>query len=175
VLASLLAIVGFRGIVWPTTASSPPRLAAASASPTPRDTAQAGASVMIREGRSVAEYEILLAEGEKAVGAIVRTELVCQPITQMTLRVTQTPNPALERVADGEHRVAAAECRWSDGGRTAEFFLVIPPGLAQAFTAIPEKEMNFVPRRKVAVQVEWLGRSEALSLRTAGVLLAIDS
>jgi hypothetical protein len=51
---------------------------------------------------------------------------------------------------------------------------VIPSDLAAAFTAIPEEEMSFVLRRKVAARVEWLGRSDALSLRTAGILYALD-
>lgn len=176
VASSLLAIVGFRGIVWPTTRTppSPTRLEAIAVPASAEGGTPTTAPTNTRDGRSVSEYEILLAEGESALGQVVRTDLYCQTISQMSLRQSPTTGHRLNEVADSEGRVGVAECRWGDASRGADFFLVIPSDLAASFTEIPEEEMSFVLRRKVAARVEWLGRSEALSLRTAGILRALD-
>jgi hypothetical protein len=130
-----------------------------------------------RTAYTLAEFEQLLAEGETAVGQVVRTELFCGSITPVTVRQgdNANANPTLVSLTDSQGRVGGAECRWSDEARNSDFLLVIPSGLAEEFARMPEVEMNFVRRRRVPAQVEWLGRSEELSLRTAGVLRAIES
>jgi hypothetical protein len=134
---------------------------------------QSGPVVPTREAYSPAQYERLLAEGEDAVGEIVRTELFCGSINPVAVRDTDRPHPGLVALADADGRVAAAECRWSRESRSSDFLLVVPPDLAEEFARAPEVELNFVRRRQVRAHVEWLGRSEALSLRNAGVLREI--
>src|SRR5690606_26796978 len=106
-----------------------------------------------REATSLAHLEILLAEGESAVGQIVRTELYCQSITPIAVRSTDRGWGALDGIVDAEGRVGGAECRWSDESRSSDFLLVIPPELAERFTAMPEIEMNFVLRRRVPARI----------------------
>ncbi len=179
VLASLLATAGLRAL------DSSPEAGATQAAimepdagaSTPAMTARtiAAASPAARDAPTLAHFEILLAEGESAVGQIVRTELYCQSIAPVAVRSTRGGQGAgLAGIIDAEGRVGGSECRWSDESRSSDFLLVIPPDLAGAFTAMPEIEMNFVLRRRVRAQVEWLGRSDPLSRRTAGVLRAIE-
>lgn len=126
-----------------------------------------------REAFTLAQYERLIAEGEGAVGEIVRVELYCGSIIPVTVRESDRAEPALLALAEGSGRVAGAECRWSQEGRSSDFLLVVPADLAEEFARAPEVELNFVRRRRIPAHVEWLGRSEALSLRTAGVLREI--
>jgi len=126
-----------------------------------------------RDATTIAQYETLLAEGDAAVGQILRTELYCGSVMPITVRASTTPNPAIAGLIDGEGRVGGAECRWSSEARSSDFLLVIPPDLAEEFARMPEVELNFVMRRRLSAYVEWLGRSEDLSLRTAGVLREI--
>jgi hypothetical protein len=126
-----------------------------------------------REAFTVAQYERLLAEGDAAAGEIVRTELFCGSLSPTSIRETERTYPALLQLADSEARVAAAECRWSAQARTSDFLLVVPPDLAEEFARAPEVELNFVRRRRINAHVEWIGRSDALALRNAGVLREI--
>jgi hypothetical protein len=128
-----------------------------------------------RNAYTIGEYEQLQAEGQNAVGQVVRTELFCNSLTPVTVRLGEGANPSLVSLADSEGRVGGAECRWSAESRSSDFLLVIPSGMAEEFARMPEVELNFVRRRRVPAQVEWLGRSEELSLRTAGILRGIDS
>ena len=115
-----------------------------------------------------------VSEGDGAVGQLIRTELFCEPLTPVSVRDVTPPSNALVGLIDGEGRVGGAECRWGTEARSEDFLLVIPPQLAEEFARMPEVEVSFVRYRRVAAQLEWLGRSEDLSLRTAGVLRAID-
>lgn len=142
---------------------------ALSAEPEVRATAPAAT----REAFTVAQYEGLIAEGENAVGDIVRTELVCGSITAIATRDVEGPNETLASLTDQNGRVAGAACSWSREDRSGDFLLIIPPELAVEFARAPEVELNFVRRRIIPADVEWLGRSESLSLRTAGILRAI--
>lgn len=124
----------------------------------------------VREAYSVADFETLIAEGDRAVGQVVRADLFCGSIASRQVRDIAGVNPALQQLADADGRVGGAECQWGREGRTAEILLVVPPALAAEFASAPEEEINFLRRRRVGAQLEWLGRSEALSLRYAGVL-----
>jgi hypothetical protein len=127
----------------------------------------------VREGFTAADYQTLIAEGDRAVGQIVRTDLYCTSITSTQVRDIEGINPALAALADSDGRVGGAECRWGREDRSAELLLIVPPNLAGDFASGPEVELNFVRRREVPAQLEWLGRSEALSLRYAGVLRGV--
>jgi hypothetical protein len=139
----------------------------------PAPTAALARPSAIREVYTVAEFEGLLAEGDAAVGQTIRTELYCGSISQVTVRSTQTVNPSIAQLAGTDGRVAAAECRWSRDSLSSELLLVVPPNLAEDFARAPEVEINFVTRRQVPAEIEWLGRSEELSLRNAAVLRLI--
>jgi hypothetical protein len=124
----------------------------------------------VRDAYDVADYETLIAEGDRAVGQIVRADLFCGSIASRQVRDIEGINAALMALADADGRVGGAECQWGREGRTAEILLVVPPTLAAEFASTPEEEINFVRRRRVGAHIEWLGRSEALALRYAGVL-----
>jgi hypothetical protein len=70
-----------------------------------------------------------------------------------------------------EGRVPAAECKWGPAGEAQRenFLLLVPPALAGEFAATPVVTDAFVERHRVVAELEWVGRSKALALRTAGV------
>ncbi|MEX2569714.1 MAG: hypothetical protein WD737_00310 [Gemmatimonadota bacterium] len=124
----------------------------------------------VRDARTLAEFEALIAGGDRAVGQVVRAEIFCGSIGALAVREIEGMNPALGALADADGRVAAAECRWSREARASNFVLVVPPALAEDFASAPLVEINFVRRRRIPAHLVWLGRSEALALRYAGVL-----
>lgn len=126
-----------------------------------------------REASTIAQFESLVAEGEAAVGETVQTELYCSSIMPVTMREVDQADPRLVQLADAENRVPAAECRWGREARSSDFLLVVPAQLAADFARAPEVELNFVRRRRVPATVLWLGRSDALSVRIAGILTGI--
>jgi hypothetical protein len=128
-----------------------------------------------RDAYTLAQFERLLTEGNEATSQIVRTELYCESITPVNVRETTPPDPVLASLMDGDGRVGGAECRWGPEARSEDFLLVVPSELAEEFARMPEVEVNFVRYRRVPASVEWLGRSEALSLRIAGVLRDIPA
>ena len=128
-----------------------------------------------RDAFTLAQFEELLAEGNEATGQIVRTELYCESITPVNVRETTPPDPLLATLVDGDGRVGGAECRWGPEARSEDFLLVIPSELAEEFARMPEVELNFVRYRQVPASIEWLGRSDALSLRISGVLRDIST
>jgi hypothetical protein len=131
----------------------------------------------VRTAFGSADFEQLVAEGSEAVGQRVRTELYCSPITQVSIRETAGMPPALAVVADTATRVPAAECKWGrrrGEARREDFLLVVPTEFAGTFGQAPLVEDGFVRRKRVVAEVEWIGRSEALALRTAGVLRRMD-
>lgn len=127
----------------------------------------------VRDANSLGAFEALIAEGDRAVGEMVRVDLYCGSIGGVGVRDVRGAHPALEALADADGRVSAAECRWSSDARSSDLMLVVPPSLVSDFAAAPEVEMNFVRRREIPAHVEWLGRSEALSLRYSGILREI--
>ena len=135
--------------------------------------APAHPSAATREIYTAAEFEGLLAEGDAAVGQTIRTELYCGSISQVTIRQVEPMNQSLAQLAGADGRVAAAECRWTRDGLAAEMLLIVPPALAEDFARAPEIEINFVNRRRVPAEIEWLGRSGELSLRNAAILRLI--
>ena len=138
-------------------------------------TAAAGAAV--RDAYGAAGFEALLAEGEAATGQRVRTTLYCEPIRSVGLRrdADVVVHGAIAESADAAGRVPAAECRWGDESSAPELLLIVPPASAARFASMPEVEQSFVLRREVPAEVEWIGRSEALSLRNVAVLRALNS
>lgn len=130
-----------------------------------------------QEARTAADYERLIAEGQTALGRRVRVELFCDQIKSVAIRssVERVEGP-VAALADSASRVPAADCKWGQGGgevRREDFVLLVPPELAEQFASAPVVEDGFVSRRRVRGVVEWIGRSQALSLRTAGVLRAL--
>ncbi|HUE96102.1 MAG TPA: hypothetical protein VMN39_05555 [Longimicrobiaceae bacterium] len=126
-----------------------------------------------RQAVTVADFESLVAEGDAAVGSVVEAELFCGSLSSIALRDVEGIDPRLAALADSDRRVPAAECRWSREARSTDLLLVVPPQLAAEFARAPEVELNFVRRRRVPADVLWLGRSEGLALRTAGILSRI--
>jgi hypothetical protein len=120
-----------------------------------------------------AELEALLARGEDAVGERVRTVLYCSGISPTSLRDVTRVNRSVAELADAGGRVPAAECQWAVATRGPTVLLLVPPDLATRFGQAPEVEQGFVRRRRVPAEVEWVGRSEALALRTVVVLRAV--
>lgn len=117
-----------------------------------------------------AGFERLVVQGEGAVGKVVRTELYCEAPQNFTIIMGHTaPRSVAALIQEG--RVPAARCRWGNPNepRREEFLLVVPPALADEFAATPVVQDNFVERRRVMAEVEWVGRSQTLALRTAGV------
>jgi hypothetical protein len=79
-------------------------------------------------------------------------------------------SPSMAALADTRGQVPGAECRGGASADAPDLFLLVPPQLATDFAAAPEVEIGFMRRRRVAAEVEWIGRSEALALRIVGVL-----
>jgi hypothetical protein len=132
--------------------------------------APAAARAPVRDAYSVGEFERLLAEGEAVVGQRVRATLLCEPTGQVAVRDVDRVTRSVAELADAQRRVPAAQCKWGTDAGAPDFLLLVPPELAERFAAAPEVEQNFVRRRRVHAEVEWLGRRDALALRNAGVL-----
>ncbi len=123
-----------------------------------------------------AAFERLVIEGEASVGRRVHTELFCEAPAGVALRQDVTDvESAIAGLRDEQGRVPAATCQWGARGdaRREDFLLLIPPDLADAFAATPVTTDDFRRRRRVMAEVEWVGRSKALALRTAGVLRGV--
>ncbi|HYR12463.1 MAG TPA: hypothetical protein VEQ60_32040 [Longimicrobium sp.] len=117
-----------------------------------------------------AGFERLVVEGEAAVGKTVRTELYCEAPQNFTIVAGHTaPRSVASLIQDGS--VRGSVCKWGPTGepRREDLLLVIPPAQADEFAAAPEVTDNFVQRRRVVAEVEWVGRSETLALRTGAV------
>lgn len=115
-------------------------------------------------------FERLVVEGEAAIGRVVRAELFCRPPQNFTIiQGHAAPRSVASLIQEG--RVPAAECKWGPSGepRREDLLLLIPPPLAEEFSSTPVVNDNFVERRRVIAEVEWVGRSATLALRTAGV------
>jgi hypothetical protein len=117
-----------------------------------------------------AGFERLVVEGEAAVGKVVRAELYCEAPQNFTIISGHTaPRSVASLIQDG--RVPGSVCKWGRAGepRREDLLLLVPPASAQAFAAAPVVNDAFVERRRVVAEVEWVGRSETLALRTAAV------
>lgn len=135
----------------------------------------ASAGDPVQDAFGAAEFERLVIEGPTAVGQRVRTELFCDAPAPLTLRDAEQVEAAVATLVDAEGRVRGAECKWGRRGdeRREDFTLLVPPDMAEQFAAAPLVSDGFVERRRLQAVVEWVGRSEALSLRTVGVLRAL--
>lgn len=140
------------------------------------DSLPPAAGAPVQEASAAADYERLIAEGDAAVGRRVHAQLYCAAIQSVALRpsVEHVEQP-IAALMDQAGRVPAAECKWGRGTevRREDFFLLVPPALAERFASAPEVADGFIRRRHIDAEVEWLGRSEALSLRPTGVLRAL--
>jgi hypothetical protein len=155
---------------------SAPEVRTTTAGPAVDSTLPAGATGAVEDAYGAAGFERLVAEGEAAVGRRVRATMFCESINSVGLRTGGgiTANRSVAETADAAGRVPAAECRWGEEATAPDFLLIVPPAQAERFASAPEVEQSFVRRRRVQAQVEWIGRSEALALRNAAVLLAIE-
>ncbi|HEU0014279.1 MAG TPA: hypothetical protein VFQ45_11380 [Longimicrobium sp.] len=148
------------------TTAQPRSAAPAEVEPTPAQPA----AVAAEDAYGAAGLERLVLQGEGAVGRVVRSELYCEAPTNIAVTTgTRTEAAVAALVQDG--RVPAAECKWGrrDDPRREDFLLLVPPALAGQFASAPVSNDGYVERRRVMAEVEWVGRSEALALRTAGV------
>jgi hypothetical protein len=119
-----------------------------------------------------AGFERLVVEGEAAIGKTVRTELFCAAPQNFTIVSGHRAPASVTSLIQGG-QVPAAVCKWGPSGepRREDLLLLVPPAQADAFAAAPVVNDNFVERRRVVAEVEWVGRSETLALRTGAVFL----
>ena len=147
------------------------------ADPTPAANAPAPAaspSATTADAYGSAGFERLLLRGTAATGSRVRAELYCAAPTRWEARA-DIAEPQVEALSGPDSRVPAAECKWGreQDPRREDFLLLVPPDLAAAFAAAPVTRDDFVERRYVHAEVEWIGQSPALLDRRAGVLRAV--
>ena len=123
---------------------------------------------------STGDFERLVIEGQGAVGKLVDAELFCAAPSRMSVRMDVPIESPIAPLVQEAH-VSAAECRWGKQAdeRREEFVLVVPPEQGAAYAAAPVTTADFIQRRHLYARVEWVGRSRALALRSAGVLRAV--
>jgi hypothetical protein len=123
-----------------------------------------------QEAFGAAGFERLVLEGPAAVGRTVKAELFCEQPSSYQVR-TGVQAEAVVAALTSNGRIPAAECKWGGANdpRREDFLLLVPPAMADDFAAAPVTSDEFQRRRRMVVNVEWVGRSEALALRTAGV------
>lgn len=161
------ALRGDRGPVQGPVVNAPP-VAPATTAPS-----RAAATAPPVDAYGAAGFERLMIQGQSAQGRRVRTELYCDAPTTVALRTDITEvESAVAALRDAEGRVPGALCQWGTRGdeRREDFLLLVPPQLAASFAAAPVTTDNFVRRRRLIAEVEWVGTSQALALRTTGVL-----
>ncbi len=178
VLAALAAVLLLRGLGRddaPAPSDDAPMVARGPGSPavtppTEAPPAQPPAAGPAEAAFGAAGYERLVLQGAAAIGRTVRAELYCEQPTSYQVRTNASAEPAVAALtADG--RIPAAECKWGgpNDPRREDLLLLVPPDQAETFSNTPVISDDFQRRRRVVANVEWVGRSEALSLRTAGV------
>lgn len=125
-----------------------------------------------RAAYTAADFEQLVIEGKELAGQRVLAELSCAPASQIALNKADRVEESIAALQSPDGRVAAAECKWGRGteARRGDFLLLVPADMSEAFSSAPVTSDDFVRRRRLRAEVEWIGRSEALALRTAGVL-----
>ncbi|MGI9190220.1 MAG: hypothetical protein ACR2F9_08770 [Longimicrobiaceae bacterium] len=128
------------------------------------------------EAREPADFERLTLEGQQMVGRRVHTVLSCAPPAPIALSKVSSVPPVIAQLTTPQARVLAADCKWGRGDAASrpDFLLLVPPSLAEDFAGAPVAAGDFVARRRLNAEVEWIGRSDALALRTAGVLRAVS-
>jgi hypothetical protein len=140
--------------------------------PAPAATPAPGAAASDAYG--AAGFERLLLRGAAAAGTRVRTEIFCEAPSPVEAR-TENAEPQVDALAGPDRRIPAAECKWGPSGdaRREDFLLLVPPDMAAAFSSAPTTRDDFVQRRRIHAEVEWIGQSPALLDRRAGVLRAV--
>ena len=122
------------------------------------------------------DFERLILEGDKARGKVVRAQLYCDnPTTVLVVEGTDTVETAVAGLIDADRRIPAAECKWGrvNDPRREDFLLLIPPAMAGQFSSAPVVMDGYVRRRRLIADVEWVGKSRALAVRTAGVFRSL--
>lgn len=167
--AGLAALLWRTAIAPPAQPRDPPIVERGTAAPAPK-TPPVGAPAPVESAAGAAGFERLTLEGAAALGRRVRTELYCDPPGTYQVREGVQPEAVIAALASNG-RVPAAECKWggAEDTRREDFVLLVPPELAGEFASAPTVTDQFQRRRRVRAEVEWLGRSEALALRPAGV------
>ena len=140
----------------------------------PADTPSLQPAGTAQEAFGAAGFERLVLEGPAALGRTVKAELFCEQPTSYQLRTGVQAEGSVAALASNG-RVPAAECKWGGANdpRREDFLLLVPPQLADDFAATPVASDDFQRRRRMVANVEWLGRSEVLALRTAGVFRGV--
>jgi hypothetical protein len=176
-LAAFLVVMAVRGLADGDEPRTPAITAEGATAPTTRTPRAPREGEVAEDAMTASDFERLLIEGDAAKGRLVRVQLACGPVSSVSMRSLDSPEEAVAELADAGSRVPAAECRW--GGRAEErrpdFLLLVPPELAEAFSATPVVADGFVRRRAMVADVEWIGRAESLALRTSGVLVRVVS
>ena len=174
VLALVLMLRGCGGDDTPAVPAGP----IAPAPPTIATTPSAPHQGPVEQALRTADFERLTLEGERARGRIVQAQLYCDAPTPVALSASSdTVEAAIAPLVDrAASRVPAATCLWGaqDDPRREEFLLLVPPDLAQQFTSEPVTLDGYVRRRKVIANVEWIGKSRALSLQTVGIFRGLS-
>ena len=142
----------------------------AAVAPAVDTTSLPAANAPAREAMGVGEYERLVAQGEAAAGQRVITQLYCEPVNSISMKVDIPVSESVATLADANGRVPGADCKWGADTDAPDLLLLVPANLAPAFAAAPEVQQSFVRRRSVRAELEWIGRSDALALRNVGVL-----
>ena len=121
---------------------------------------------------TTADFERLTIQGDAARGRRVVAQLYCEAPTPVAVQ-GDTVESAVAVMMDttGGPRVPAAVCKWGarDDPRRGDFLLLVPPELARQFSSAPVTMDGFIRRRRLIAEVEWIGKSRALALRTVGV------
>ena len=141
--------------------------------PAPKETPPAQrppADGPVQAAYGAAGFERLVLEGPNAVGRVVKAELYCEQPSSYQVRTEVQAEPSVAALTSNG-RIPAAVCKWggADDPRREDFLLLVPPDLAASFAAAPVINDDFQRRRRVIANVEWIGRSQALDLRNAGV------
>jgi hypothetical protein len=139
----------------------------------PRDPPPPDPTGEAEAARQHVDFERLLAEGSGARGRLVRVELYCGSITPVATRQIPEEESSLQALTDAEGRLPAAECKWGrrrEDVQREDLMLAVPAHLVERFAQAPTVEDGFVRRRRIVADIEWVGRSEAVSLRTVGIL-----
>lgn len=177
-VAAIVAVVMLRGCGGDdrddrTAAAGPiaPAPVSIDTAPTPKRTG------VVEPARTTADFERLTLEGPRAVGRLVLAQLYCDAPTPVALMAgVDTVEAAIAPLVDRQaQRVPAAECKWgqADDPRREDFLLLVPPQLAAQFAAQPVTLDGYIRRRRLLANVEWIGRSKALSLQTVGIFRGV--
>jgi hypothetical protein len=123
---------------------------------------------------TTADFERLTIQGDAARGRRVLAELYCEAPEGVALQQgADTVDVGIAALVDttAGARVPAAACKWGarDDPRREDFLLLVPAELAADFASAPVIMDGFVRRRRLVAEVEWIGRSRALALRTVGI------